>query len=411
MTEFDYAAARQHLVDIGACDRCIGRQFYRLFEGMDQGAIGAMVRQSETLEQARHAQPDGVILKEDCPICNGLFLKTTNMAEGAMELLANMDYEHFLVGCRVDNKLLGREEQLWLEVGALYCEPLKKDLVRQIGLAICNSTGKDVDFKRPDITIIADFVSGKVSLQIHSLFIYGEYSKLIRGIPQTKWFCRKCRGRGCKVCSFTGKQYSESVEELVAHVPVEETGAKSEKFHGSGREDIDATMLGRRPFVLELQEPVLRFLDWEELTKKINSHAEGKVKVYSLRPSSKEEVRRLKAVRHDKSYEAIINCETDPSEEKLLELTALFKTKEIEQRTPERVAHRRADLVRKRTIYSVEVTKINPNTVKAVIRAEAGAYIKELISGDSGRTKPSFTEFLGPCKCEELNVLEVHTDD
>ena len=407
----DYKEARDHLLNLNTCDRCIGRQFYRLFEGMDQGAIGSMVRQAETLEEARHTQPDGVVLKEDCLLCKGYFLKTDELAEKAYELLANMDHEHFLVGCKVENNLLGTEETLWSEIGALYCEPLKKDLVRQIGMAISKLSGKDVDFKRPDITVLADFVTGKVSLQVHSLFVYGEYKKLVRGIPQTKWFCRNCRGRGCNECNFTGKQYKESVEELIAKPLLDATGAKSEKFHGSGREDIDATMLGGRPFVLELQEPILRFLDWEDLTNQINKHADGKVEVDSLRKSDKDEVRRLKAVRHDKSYEAFVECETDPSEETISKLAEIFKNKELEQRTPQRVAHRRADLVRKRVIYSVEATKIKPNVVRTVIRAEAGAYIKELISGDDGRTKPSFAELLGPCRCIELNVLEVHTDD
>jgi tRNA U54 and U55 pseudouridine synthase Pus10 len=39
------------------------------------------------------------------------------------------------------------------------------------------------------------------------------------------------------------------------------------------------------------------------------------------------------------------------------------------------------------------------------VDAEAGTYIKELISGDEGRTKPSISEFLGrPIKCTQLVV-------
>jgi len=37
-----------------------------------------------------------------------------------------------------------------------------------------------------------------------------------------------------------------------------------------------------------------------------------------------------------------------------------------------------------------------------------GLYIKELISGDDGRTKPSISEILNtPAECIELDVLEV----
>ena len=42
------------------------------------------------------------------------------------------------------------------------------------------------------------------------------------------------------------------------------------------------------------------------------------------------------------------------------------------------------------------------------IEAEAGLYIKELVSGDEGRTKSSLSELLGvESKVEKLDVLDV----
>lgn len=407
---FDYAQARKHLLSIGACDRCIGRQFRRLFEGMDNGEIGVRVRKSETLAAARHASSGEIILKEDCPLCNGYFLQIQRYAEDAVELIQNLDFDTFVVGARVANFLLGREEELWATIGAENCEQLKKDLVRQIGLEISKVLGKKVDFQKPELTVLVDFAASKVSVQVHPLFVYGEYKKLVRGIPQTKWFCRNCRGRGCGKCGFTGKMYKESVEELIAKPFLDETGATGHKFHGSGREDIDARCLGWRPFVLELQEPIRRFLDWNAMEARVNQFATGKVEVRSLRKSEKEEVRLLKRVKHDKTYEAFIECERDPPESALSKIIEEFAGKEVSQRTPERVAHRRADLVRKRMIHSVSIESINDKRFRAVITAAAGTYIKELISGDNGRTKPSFADFLGPCRCSELNVLEVHDD-
>jgi len=43
------------------------------------------------------------------------------------------------------------------------------------------------------------------------------------------------------------------------------------------------------------------------------------------------------------------------------------------------------------------------------VRTESGAYIKELISGDGGRTRPSVAEILGvDARCEALDVLHIH---
>jgi len=404
--DFDYDAARKHLITMGACDRCIGRQFFRLFDKLDRGEIGAKVRQSETIEEAMDKAPGKVILKKDCPLCNGHFLETEGMAKKAIEQLQSLDYSTFLVGCRVEGSLLGKEEELWTQIGTANSEPLKKDLVRQIGAIIEKATGKAVEFKRPDITVLADFVAGRPSLEIHPLFVYGEYKKLVRGIPQTKWPCRLCRGRGCKHCNFTGKMYSESVEELIAKPLLEATGASGEKFHGAGREDIDATMLGWRPFVIELQNPLIRAVEWREQEKLIKEHAGGKVEVQSLRLSTKEEVRTLKAAKYDKSYEAVVECENEVDDPSFLE--GIFEGKELSQNTPNRVLHRRADLLRKREVHHIKIEKLGPKQFKAIIRAESGTYIKELISGDEGRTSPSFADFVGPCKCIELNVLEVH---
>ncbi len=403
---FDYASARERLLGMGACDRCIGRQFFRLFSPMDRGAIGAKVRQSKTLEEALSAKPGKPVLKQDCPLCNGHFLEVGGMARKAAQLLQGIGYDSFLVGCRVEGQLLGREEELWNEIGADNSEPLKKDLVRQLGMELEAATGKQVSFSHPDVTVLADFTTGKASLEVHPVFVYGEYKKLVRGIPQTKWPCRHCHGRGCSYCNFTGKMYPTSVEEIIAKPLLVASGASGEKFHGAGREDIDATMLGWRPFVLELQHPLRRTLKWASMEKEINSQAGGKVKVHGLRPSSKAEVRMLKAAKYDKTYEAIVECDSDVKG--LSRLEGAFSGAEIAQQTPARVLHRRADLTRSRKVRSVSAELLGPRRFKAIIKAESGTYIKELISGDGGRTKPSFSDMLGPCKCVELSVLEVH---
>jgi len=47
--------------------------------------------------------------------------------------------------------------------------------------------------------------------------------------------------------------------------------------------------------------------------------------------------------------------------------------------------------------------------LELVIECEGGLYIKELISGDENRSKPSVTEILGTdAKCVQLDVLDVN---
>ncbi len=135
-------------------------------------------------------------------------------------------------------------------------EPIKKEINRIIGREIENTLEKEVEFEKQDIVINVDLrKEPKVRIQINPLFIEGKYNKLVRGIPQTKWPCGKCNGKGCEECNFTGKQYAESVEELLSEHILEATNGWQAKFHGAGREDIDVLMLGSgRPFVLEIKK-------------------------------------------------------------------------------------------------------------------------------------------------------------
>ncbi|MCA1819814.1 MAG: hypothetical protein LC620_07185, partial [Halobacteriales archaeon] len=83
----------------------------------------------------------------------------------------------------------------------------------------------------------------------------------------------------------------------------------------------------------------------------------------------------------------------------------------LEQRTPDRVAHRRADLVRKRSLHKVDLDAMAEDLgtrFSIRVRAESGTYIKEMVSGDEGRTVPSFSALASvPVKVEFLDVLAI----
>jgi len=89
--------------------------------------------------------------------------------------------------------------------------------------------------------------------------------------------------------------------------------------------------------------------------------------------------------------------------EKLKLLETMFTGAQVQQRTPERVSHRRADLDRGRKVLEFRVE--GPGIFR--ITGEAGLYIKELVHGDGGRTRPSVQEALGvKCTVVSLDVIE-----
>ena len=84
----------------------------------------------------------------------------------------------------------------------------------------------------------------------------------------------------CERCGGSGKQYEESVQELIDSVAIGATEGESSTFHGAGREDIDAKMLGTgRPFVVEIKTPKKRSVDLQILEESMNKAAIGKVEV------------------------------------------------------------------------------------------------------------------------------------
>ncbi|TRO50221.1 tRNA pseudouridine(54/55) synthase Pus10, partial [Candidatus Bathyarchaeota archaeon] len=251
----------------------------------------------------------------------------------------------------------------------------------------------------------------KARVQVNPLFVAGRYRKLVRDIPQSKWFCSSCRGRGCEKCGGTGKMYPESVEELASKPLLEAAEGEKTLFHASGREDIDARMLGSgRPFVIEISKPRKRFLNLKNLEAAVNANAEGKVEVSGLRFSSKDFVRRLKKGESaQKEYRVLIDFESEISEDELRLLEENLSGILIKQQTPLRVLHRRADLIREKYIYEVKVNKVSLRRAEMKIRCQGGLYVKELVSGDEGRTKPSVSELLEnrakPLKLDVLNVI------
>ncbi len=387
------------------CDNCLGRQFAKLASGVSNEKRGEILK--EVLRKK------GEELKEGkCWVCNSLFENLEAWVSKALETLKEYEFDSFLVGTKVSGMLLENEELMWEIAGASYAEPLKAELNREVGKRIESETGEIADFERPELVVILNLWTEKVELQVNSVFIYGRYRKFKRGIPQTRWLCRECRGRGCERCNFTGKMYEESVEELISGSILEEFKGEDMVLHGCGREDIDARMLGSgRPFVVEIKEPGRRKVDLRMLEEKVKEENKGKVEVVGIQYVKRGMIAKIKNAKADKTYRIEVELKTKIKEEDLRDAMDKLSGAVIEQRTPTRVLHRRADLVRKRKIYSARLVSFEAPISFLEIKCDGGLYIKELISGDGGRTKPSLSELLGAeAEVKELDVVDVDMD-
>ena len=383
------------------CDSCLGRLFRQIEKGSTNKQKGTLIGNNLKQSKKTHAK--------DCWLCEGLTEETDHFVDLISDALKEYEFDTFLIGSKIDEDIVEREKELWDFISSEDFEPIKMEINREVGKILEEKLGKTVDFEKPDITVIVDTAFDVVNLQIRPLFIYGRYKKFERGIPQTKWPCRICRGKGCSSCNYTGKMYETSVEELISKKALKRTKGNDESFHGCGREDIDALMLGSgRPFVLEIKNPKKRTIDLAILTSEINSYTKDRVEISNLRFSDRKEIARIKNAEFQKTYYIVIEGEKPIKKEKLKEVAQILQGKTIKQLTPTRVAHRRANKIRERQIYNCELESVEGSIARLTIETQSGTYIKELVSGDSGRTTPNISEMIGiPCKVKELDVIEI----
>jgi tRNA pseudouridine synthase 10 len=251
----------------------------------------------------------------------------------------------------------------------------------------------------------------------------GRYRKLSRFMPSARWPCRTCRGAGCPRCAGSGRMYRKTVEDVLAAAFLGPAGAEATRLHTCGREDVDARMLGPgRPFVLELLAPRRRRFPLEPVARALAGSRETAFE--ALHWTTRAAVPELYAARPWKRYEALVALEAPL---RAAELPARLPREPItlEQQTPARVAHRRADRLRHRT---VRITALRPaaeldhfdalprgrqaevRLFRLALRAEPGTYVKEFVSGDDGRTRPSVAALLGvPARCVLLDVTGLET--
>jgi tRNA pseudouridine synthase 10 len=392
-------AARAAL-DRGLCAECYGRLFGRLGHGLSNPDRAQRLLAALGATLPPRTGP--------CAGCEDLFARLGVWVDRGLRSVDGYEWHRFTCGSRWEPELLAREEHRWLQLGSEWGESARSAFNREWGKALEARTGAAGGPDHPDVVFLADIAVGRVEPTILPLYVRGRYRKLDRTIPQTHWPCRRCRGRGCDDCGGSGKTYPTSVEELVGAPVLTAAGATETRFHGMGREDIDARMLGRgRPFVLEVVRPRTRTLDLAALAPEIARSSGGRVEVDALRPAEAVDVVQVKEAAPEKSYRVGVVGPVPVA--KVNEALDVATGRAIAQRTPTRVAHRRSDRVRARRIVSARVVEMADDGFTLEIRTEAGTYVKEWVQGDGGRTEPNLAGLVGvPLKVGFLDVLDVH---
>ncbi|MCE4599536.1 MAG: tRNA pseudouridine(54/55) synthase Pus10 [Desulfurococcales archaeon] len=411
--------------EVPLCDRCLGRLFARLGYGWTNKERGEAIKRLVIMELHRLAREDSEeamkVLKDtaqnigplvehlynelfgskpeykECYICGGLLDRfIEEVPPKAIPLLKSFDVRRFIVGVRIDERVRRTEESIKLGHMLAYGESIKAEIRREIGKRI-QLHGFAADFTDPEATVLVSFPSGEVDIQVSSLFIKGRYWKKGRMISQAYW------------PSPEGPRYF-SVEEASWGL-LKPLGGERVIVHAAGREDVDARMLGSgRPVLIEVKAPRRRRVELKALENEANAAGRGLVEFRLESFGRRRDIRYYKgdAAGSVKVYKALIAVEESITPDDVEMLERELHGRLISQWTPRRVLHRRANVLRRRRVLGLSCIQHSNNIIECLIKAEGGLYIKELVSGDEGRTTPSFTELLSRrAECVELDVVGV----
>ena len=408
------------------CDRCLGRLFGYLGKGLGNDERGKALKLVLVMELHRKLQMNEIDLetmklillnaqREDflknlgehiedverrrCYICGDLIDKwIEEYSQKIATIIQNLKPKSFLVGVSSVQEYVVKEDMIAREFGLGYRENIKRELKREIGKRAAALTGIKPDFSKPEVIVIIDIATGSVRIDYPSIILYGYYWKYGRMISQNIWITK------------SGKmKYPLSVEDIVKFVS-QQLKADRYRLHIAGREDVDVRVYGSgRPIAIEFKT-MDKNIDMELVEKYLNSVSSWLQFQIKMKVNRAFVIRLKEGARFSrKIYRAIVYTSTPITSESLQKLEEVFKDRVIEQRTPTRVLKRRKDKVRRRKMFKIKTFLISPNLFEALIECEGGLYIKELISGDNGRTKPSFSDVLGcDARCVMLDVLYVH---
>ncbi len=375
------------------CERCIGRAFANVGTGISNNERGHnFLHNPENNHFLNHIT---VVDEDSCQICQGVFQRLDLYFEEFTNQSRELEYNTYLVGSRFPGETVEMDQELQKSLESDKGEPIKREFNREFGKLINEKTGKEAEFSEPDLNVVVDLNYDTFQLKTRSIYIYGIYKKMRRDIPQTRWIHKK--------------NITTSIETVIGDILKSMAVGRNYFLHGAGREDVDVQMLGNgREFIMEVSEPKVRTISLAQLMNKVNETNEG-VEISNLSFTTRSEVAKLKATANDKTYLVKVKASADIDRERMLKAAEELTGKHIYQRTPLRVSTRRSDLIRDKQLREVTVEETLGNTAVIRVRAEAGTYIKELIHGDDGRTKPSLSEVYGEqLSVDTLDVVWIH---
>ncbi|MGH2639207.1 MAG: tRNA pseudouridine(54/55) synthase Pus10 [Rhabdochlamydiaceae bacterium] len=329
---------------------------------------------------------------EICELCNGLLSNLKTSAVETIRKLSDYEFETFLIGASIPQSVLDKEDELRSRLKIKGKESIKSQITRMISKQVEKSTGKKIDYSRPDLTVLISLTDGIITVNSRSIWLGARYRKNERGLPQRASECRTCNGLGCAECNYLGRS-KDNIQNLVASFLAKKFEAESCNFVWLGSEDENSLVLGSgRPFYVEVVRPKKRFIakPRSKSGKKPLSFEQDGVEIFDVERMERkvtdvpqfEVTCRLYLTRKD--------GESNPAEPAIRELEKNFSDAMVNVRLSRkyRVVQR---LIRS---VSFKTGKEDDKNAELLIECEGGIPLKKLVTGQDGSVEPNLSGLL-----------------
>jgi tRNA pseudouridine synthase 10 len=316
---------------------------------------------------------------------------TGKVAEVAARRARRYQFRTFAVGVTVPEGVQEREDELRSELKLKGKETIKTQAARLVTAQVSHTLRKRVDRQRPDLTLLANFCVGDVSVTSKPVFYYGRYTKPA-GISQRRSFCEQCRGAGCKKCRNTGLERKPSVEEALRAKLADFSGSKKMTFTWLGSEDRESRVYPPgRPFVVEVKNPRKR-----TFPRKFGARVGGGLVSVSSGRTLPSKPIRLPAFRFVTRIRA--TAASRVSAVGLAELELRFRRATVRFDRP----HNRPSM---KTVYRASA-KAKGRTLRIEVELDGGLPVKRFVSGEL--VSPSVSEVLKTeVSCRSFDICGV----
>ncbi|AFZ70155.1 putative pseudouridylate synthase [Caldisphaera lagunensis DSM 15908] len=379
------------------CDRCLGRQFAKLgigYSNVDRGKSIKMVLLMHIHKKIKYENLEKEKINDllinmgsisynfyknlfgnepsykKCYLCKDTLDKY--IYDTAIEIsnkMKNDKIKKFLIGVKVDEDIISKEEKLKSTFKLSYGESIKNELKREIGKRIQQLDPEHrADFNSPEVIYEVSFPNLEIREQIVSLLIYGRYKKFKRGIsiigPKSK----------NSVLNDISKAFNAGG--VVVHVPERDesefrTLGKGSSIilevKGSKKEDININLIEGHSSIINIDKI-------ERKRGQLNS---------------------LSNRNYIKIYRVLILCENKIKDEYIEKLNNINNIN-IQQKV------NRKNL--KGIGREIKCYRITSNVIECLISMDQNLYIKEFINGN--KSNPSVSSILeNNCDVIESDLL------